>query len=105
MSHSQEIHPFEQQKPQHYNNEEYTEVLNELNQQVVQHQPEDILQFCATFFLNKLEEERAKARQYDHHPLGEFNRTSLVLEGESGRRAFLMYIYQMKKQILFPMPV
>ncbi|OBZ86427.1 cAMP-dependent protein kinase regulatory subunit [Choanephora cucurbitarum] len=77
MSHSQEIHPFEQQKPQHYNNEEYTEVLNELNQQVVQHQPEDILQFCATFFLNKLEEERAKARQYDHHPLDPISHASL----------------------------
>ncbi|KAI8070627.1 cAMP dependent protein kinase regulatory subunit [Gilbertella persicaria] len=69
MSHPQEVHPFEQHKPQEYDNEEYRNILNELNQQIAIHQPEDVLQFCATFFLKKLEEERAESRQYDQHPL------------------------------------
>lgn len=61
---SQEVHPFSR-----FNNEEYTSLINELNKQVQENQPEDLLQFCTTFFLKKLEEERAESRQYDQHPL------------------------------------
>lgn len=66
MSHPQDIHPFSQQ----VDNEEYTALINELNEQVLKDQPEDIVQFCASFFLKKLENERAESRQYDQHPLG-----------------------------------
>lgn len=65
MSHPQDIHPFAQ-----VDNEEYNMLISELNRQVVEHQPEDLLQFCTTFFLKKLEDERAESRQYDQHPLG-----------------------------------
>ncbi|CEP17271.1 hypothetical protein [Parasitella parasitica] len=64
MSHPQEVHPFAQ-----VDNQEYNLLISELNRQVVEHQPEDLLQFCTTFFLKKLEEERAESRQYDQHPL------------------------------------
>ncbi|KAL7313858.1 hypothetical protein PS15m_007545 [Mucor circinelloides] len=64
MSHPQDIHPFAQ-----VDNEEYNMLIGELNRQVVEHQPEDLLQFCTTFFLKKLEDERAESRQYDQHPL------------------------------------
>lgn len=67
MSHPQDIHPFAQ-----VDNEEYNMLIGELNRQVVEHQPEDLLQFCTTFFLKKLEDERAESRQYDQHPLGKF---------------------------------
>jgi cAMP-dependent protein kinase regulator len=66
MSRPQDIHPFSQQ----VDNEEYTDLINELNRQVSEQQPEDLVQFCATFFLRKLENERAESRQYDQHPLG-----------------------------------
>jgi hypothetical protein len=66
MSHPQDIHPFSQQ----FDSEEYTALINELNNQVAEHHPEDLVQFCATFFLKKLEDERAESRQYDQHPLG-----------------------------------
>ncbi|KAI7906078.1 cyclic nucleotide-binding-like protein [Cokeromyces recurvatus] len=60
----QDIHPF-----QKVENEEYNKLIRELNKQVMEHQPEDLLQFCTTFFLKKLEEERAESRQYEQHPL------------------------------------
>lgn len=65
MSHLQDIHPFS--KP---HNEEYEALINELNQKVLEQNPEDLLQFCATFFLQKLQDERAESRRYDQHPLG-----------------------------------
>lgn len=40
----------------------YTDLLNELNKEVIQNNPEDILQFCALFFQTKLEIEREIAR-------------------------------------------
>lgn len=62
---SQEVHPFSR-----FDNQEYTSLINELNKQVQENHPEDLLQFCTSFFLKKLEEERAESRQYDQHPLG-----------------------------------
>lgn len=67
MSHLQDIHPFS--KP---NNEEYEALINELHQKVLEQNPEDLLQFCATFFLQKLQDERAESRRYDQHPLGTY---------------------------------
>ncbi|KAI9478387.1 MAG: cAMP dependent protein kinase regulatory subunit [Benjaminiella poitrasii] len=64
----QEIHPF-----QKVDNEEYNMLIDELNKQVVENQPEDLLQFCTTFFLKKLEEERTESRQYEQHPLAPNN--------------------------------
>lgn len=64
MSHLQDIHPFSKA-----HNEEYELLINELNQKVINENPEDLLQFCATFFLKKLQNERAESRQYDQHPL------------------------------------
>lgn len=62
---SQDIHPFTQVE-----NKEYNQLINELDKLVIQGQPEDLLQYCTTFFLNKLQQERAETRQYDQHPLG-----------------------------------
>ncbi|KAG0209833.1 hypothetical protein BGX28_009939 [Mortierella sp. GBA30] len=36
----------------------YAEILNELNQKVISAQPQDILQFCANYFNQKLEQQR-----------------------------------------------
>ncbi|KAF7721831.1 hypothetical protein EC973_004094 [Apophysomyces ossiformis] len=55
--------------PQPLVSEEYQLLLNELNRQVYQRQPDDILQFCANFFMSKLEEERMLVRKrpsFDH---------------------------------------
>ncbi|BFZ57444.1 hypothetical protein PYCC9005_004496 [Savitreella phatthalungensis] len=41
----------------------YTDLLNELNKEVSQRQPDDVLQFCAAFFLRKLDEERQSSRR------------------------------------------
>ncbi|KAF9109775.1 hypothetical protein BGX27_007221 [Mortierella sp. AM989] len=38
----------------------YAEILNELNQKVIAAQPQDVLQFCANYFNQKLEEQRIK---------------------------------------------
>ncbi|KAF9569978.1 hypothetical protein EC968_002379 [Mortierella alpina] len=38
----------------------YAEILNDLNQKVISAQPQDILQFCANYFNQKLEEQRAQ---------------------------------------------
>jgi cAMP-dependent protein kinase regulator len=65
--HPQEVHPFTTETA--VDNEEYQSLISELNNNVSQYQPEDLLQFCATFFLKKLEEERAETRQVDQHPL------------------------------------
>ncbi|KAI8093422.1 cAMP dependent protein kinase regulatory subunit [Halteromyces radiatus] len=64
MSHEQDIHPFAVPTEQrhHFNLNEYEGLLNELNQQVRQKQPDDLLQFCSSFFLRKLENERAQHR-------------------------------------------
>lgn len=40
----------------------YTQLLNELNKEIAQRQPEDVLQFCASFFAKKLEQERNTSR-------------------------------------------
>lgn len=41
----------------------YTDLLNELNREVIRNAPADVLQFCATFFQRKLELEREQHRQ------------------------------------------
>lgn len=41
----------------------YTDLLNELNREVSRNNPEDILQFCASFFQQKLQSERTSRRQ------------------------------------------
>lgn len=61
----QDIHPFTQVK-----NQDYNELIDELNSSVIKDQPDDLLQYCTTFFLNKLQQERAETRHYDEHPLG-----------------------------------
>ena len=38
----------------------YAEILNDLNQKVISAQPQDIIQFCANYFNQKLEEQRAQ---------------------------------------------
>ncbi|KAF9425480.1 hypothetical protein BGZ76_003216 [Entomortierella beljakovae] len=38
----------------------YAEILNELNQKVISAQPQDVLQFCANYFNQKLEEQRIR---------------------------------------------
>ncbi|CAO3586225.1 unnamed protein product [Absidia cylindrospora] len=64
MSHERDIHPFAvpDANSHQFNLNEYEGLLNELNQQVRQKQPENLLQFCAYFFLKKLEMERANHR-------------------------------------------
>ncbi|KAI9304824.1 cyclic nucleotide-binding-like protein [Cunninghamella echinulata] len=66
MASEQEIHPFaiptEEKQDFNFNVNEYHGLLNELNDLVHQKQPEDLLQFCASFFLGKLEAERAQLR-------------------------------------------
>ncbi|KAG2193812.1 hypothetical protein INT47_002562 [Mucor saturninus] len=61
----QDTHPFTKVE-----NKDYTELIEELNQMVIKDDPEDLLQYCTTFFLNKLQHERAETRHYDEHPLG-----------------------------------
>ncbi|CAO3613924.1 unnamed protein product [Cunninghamella blakesleeana] len=64
MANEQEIHPFAipAEEKHEFNLNDYHSLLNELNQLVHQKQPEDMLQFCASFFLGKLEAERAQLR-------------------------------------------
>ncbi|KAF9906211.1 hypothetical protein BX616_000778, partial [Lobosporangium transversale] len=38
----------------------YAEILNDLNQKVISAQPQDVLQFCANYFNQKLEEQRIR---------------------------------------------
>ncbi|GJJ68813.1 cAMP-dependent protein kinase regulator [Entomortierella parvispora] len=38
----------------------YAEILNDLNQKVIAAQPQDVLQFCANYFNQKLEEQRVR---------------------------------------------
>ncbi|KAG0324812.1 hypothetical protein BGZ99_001428 [Dissophora globulifera] len=38
----------------------YAEILNDLNQRVISAQPQDVLQFCANYFNQKLEEQRMR---------------------------------------------
>ncbi|KAF9343619.1 hypothetical protein BGX34_006550, partial [Mortierella sp. NVP85] len=38
----------------------YAEILNDLNQKVISAQPQDVLQFCANYFNQKLEEQRTR---------------------------------------------
>lgn len=61
----QDIHPFTKVE-----NKDYNELIEELNQMVLKDDPEDMLQYCTTFFLHKLQQERAETRHYDEHPLG-----------------------------------
>jgi cAMP-dependent protein kinase regulator len=64
MAHEQDIHPFAvpTDAQQGFDMNEYQGILNELNQQVRQKQPQDLLQFCSSFFLKKLELERSHHR-------------------------------------------
>ncbi|KAJ1541720.1 hypothetical protein HK405_010479 [Cladochytrium tenue] len=43
---------------------EFPEILKDLNREVLRAQPKDIYQFCATYFNNKLAEQRAKLLNY-----------------------------------------
>ncbi|KAI8070680.1 cyclic nucleotide-binding-like protein [Gongronella butleri] len=64
MSREQEIHPFAipaDTRPA-FDKDQYQHLVNELNAQVQQKQPDDILQFCSSFFLSKLQDERSQAR-------------------------------------------
>ncbi|KAI7831146.1 cyclic nucleotide-binding-like protein [Gamsiella multidivaricata] len=51
----------------------YAEILNDLNQKVISAQPQDVLQFCANYFNQKLEEQRvrflAAGKKRAHHTL------------------------------------
>ncbi|KAI9357860.1 cAMP dependent protein kinase regulatory subunit [Pilaira anomala] len=67
-------------------NQEYTLLINELSKAVKQHQPDDVLQFCATYFAKKLKEERDEARQEDLHPLS-FSHDFLPQEDEEEEEA------------------
>lgn len=49
----------EQQFSFSYTADEYTQLLTELHEVYCKDQPEDVLQYCATFFNRKLEEQRA----------------------------------------------
>jgi hypothetical protein len=64
MAHERDIHPFAvpDAESHQFNLNEYEGLLNELNQQVRQKQPQDLLQFCSSFFLKKLELERSHHR-------------------------------------------
>lgn len=55
------------QRDKRFSYQEYNSLKAELDKQVNEHQPDDLLQFCTTFFLKQLEKERAADR---HHPLG-----------------------------------
>ncbi|KAG0171797.1 hypothetical protein DFQ30_000337 [Apophysomyces sp. BC1015] len=67
--------------------DEYTQLLTELHEYYCRDQPEDILQYCASFFNRKLEEQRATFRQRgtgvdqgeEYHPLAE-NNTSVFAQ-------------------------
>ncbi|KAF2138538.1 uncharacterized protein K452DRAFT_233928 [Aplosporella prunicola CBS 121167] len=39
---------------------DYSNEINALNREVLKHQPQDVLQFCANFFLRRLESQRAE---------------------------------------------
>lgn len=55
------VHPFAERPtvPQ-----EYTDLINDLNNQVSTQQPEDILQFCFNFFSQRLLQERSQNRAH-----------------------------------------
>ncbi|KAI8647583.1 cAMP dependent protein kinase regulatory subunit [Parasitella parasitica] len=55
------VHPFSTQPA---SSQEYQNLIHELNQQVKQRNPEDTLQFCFDFFLQKLLEERSQNRSH-----------------------------------------
>jgi hypothetical protein len=66
-------HPFSTQTTA-VDNEKYNSLISELNNEVIQEQPEDLLQFCTTFFQKKLQLEREESRHpsyhhHDQHPL------------------------------------
>ncbi|KAI8384787.1 cyclic nucleotide-binding-like protein [Radiomyces spectabilis] len=63
---SEDVHPFVTQDEQSMqtSSEEYHNLFNELHQAIAQAHPDDLLQFCASFFLKKLETERAQTRQH-----------------------------------------
>ncbi|KAI8080921.1 cAMP dependent protein kinase regulatory subunit [Thamnidium elegans] len=52
-----------------HSNQEFDSLINELSKKVNLNQPEDVLQFCTTFFLQKLQQDREESRQDDLHPL------------------------------------
>lgn len=58
------VHPFSTQPalPQDYQN-----LIHDLSQQVKTKNPEDLLQFCFDFFLDKLMQERSHSRLHHHH--------------------------------------
>ncbi|KAI9273185.1 cAMP dependent protein kinase regulatory subunit [Helicostylum pulchrum] len=49
--------------------QEFNLLINELSKKVTLNQPKDVLQFCTTFFLQKLQQDREDSRQDDLHPL------------------------------------
>ena len=57
---------------------EYQALMNELNKQVIQNQPEDVLQFCFNFFLQRLNNERSKVRDQTHWTQGKKKKKDVI---------------------------
>lgn len=55
------VHPFSSHTDV---SQEYTNLLSELNHQVATQHPEDILQFCFDFFLQRILQERQQVRNH-----------------------------------------
>ncbi|KAL9543425.1 hypothetical protein MBANPS3_008128 [Mucor bainieri] len=77
-SSSQEQQHQDQQQPFNFSYaDEYTQLLTELHEVYCKDQPHDVLQYCANFFNQKLEEQRASyfreqhGLETEHHPLAE----------------------------------
>ncbi|CAO3679865.1 hypothetical protein G6F70_006406 [Rhizopus microsporus] len=73
------------QRDKRFSYQEYNSLKAELDKQVNEHQPDDLLQFCTTFFLKQLEKERAADRHHPlvtgHEPSGEIH--PLAIQSES----------------------
>ena len=61
---------------------EYTNLLNDLNQSILRKRPQDILQFCANWFNQRLEEQRIELihhSSYDPRTPSMFNELVLTM--------------------------
>ena len=54
------VHPFATQEMN--TSQEYATLIAELNREVSTHHPQDIVQFCADFFTQRLSQERQQSR-------------------------------------------
>ncbi|CCG83066.1 cAMP-dependent protein kinase regulatory subunit [Taphrina deformans PYCC 5710] len=66
----------------------HTDLLNELNKEVIKNNPTDILQFCATFFQRKLEQERASNRLTLNNNTDSLSRSAPTEPGSPGGGLF-----------------